>query len=79
MNVKLLKRFPSVPFQISTFCRAYGRVKLVDEADEFCVSMTEFDRLSERIEWIDLSFVERKRTPEWAIHIGRYFAHARPL
>ena len=32
--------------------------------------MTEFDRLSKRIEWIDLSFVERKRTPEWAIQIG---------
>ena len=32
--------------------------------------MTEFDRLSERIEWVDLSFVERERTPEWAIHVG---------
>ena len=32
--------------------------------------MTEFDRLSQCIEWIDLSFVERKRTPEWAIQVG---------
>ncbi|RLM67730.1 IS6 family transposase, partial [Halorubrum sp. Atlit-26R] len=27
--------------------------------------MPEFDRLSERIAWIDLSFVERDRTPRW--------------
>ena len=32
--------------------------------------MTEFDRLSERIVWIDLSFVERDRTPRWAIEVG---------
>ena len=32
--------------------------------------MAEFDRLSERIAWIDLSFVERDRTPRWAIEIG---------
>jgi len=32
--------------------------------------MAEFDRLSESIEWIDLSFVERNRTPEWAIQVG---------
>ena len=32
--------------------------------------MTEFDRLSEGIEWIDLSVVERDRTPEWAIQVG---------
>ncbi len=32
--------------------------------------MTESDRLSGCIEWIDLSFVERKRTPEWAIRVG---------
>jgi hypothetical protein len=32
--------------------------------------MPEFDRLSECIKWIDLSFVERKRTPEWAIQVG---------
>ena len=32
--------------------------------------MAEFDRLSENIEWIDLSFVERQRTPEWAIQVG---------
>ena len=28
------------------------------------------ERLSERITRIDLSFVERKRTPEWAIQVG---------
>ncbi|TKX34948.1 IS6 family transposase, partial [Halorubrum sp. CGM5_25_10-8B] len=27
--------------------------------------MTDFDRLSERTAWIDLSFVERDRTPRW--------------
>jgi transposase-like protein len=32
--------------------------------------MPEFDRLSESIAWIDLSFVERDRTPEWAIQVG---------
>ena len=32
--------------------------------------MTEFDRLSGGIEWIDLSFVKRWRTPEWAIQVG---------
>jgi transposase-like protein len=32
--------------------------------------MSEFDRLSGCIEWIDLSFVERQRTPEWAIQVG---------
>jgi len=32
--------------------------------------MTEFDRLSGRIEWIDVSFVERSRTPEWAMQLG---------
>jgi len=32
--------------------------------------MAEFDRLSKCIEWIDLSFVERRRTPEWAIEVG---------
>ena len=32
--------------------------------------MTEFDRLNGFIEWIDLSFVERERTPEWAIQVG---------
>jgi len=32
--------------------------------------MAEIERLSECIEWIDLSFVERKRTPEWAIRVG---------
>ena len=32
--------------------------------------MAEFDRLSERIAWIDLSFVKRDRTPRWAIEVG---------
>ena len=32
--------------------------------------MAEIERLSGCIEWIDLSFVERKRTPEWAIQVG---------
>ncbi len=32
--------------------------------------MAESERLSRCIEWIDLSFVERKRTPEWAIQMG---------
>ena len=32
--------------------------------------MPKFDRLSERIAWIDLSFVERDRTPRWAIEVG---------
>ncbi|RLM62584.1 IS6 family transposase, partial [Halorubrum sp. Atlit-26R] len=27
--------------------------------------MAETERLSERIAWIDLSFVERDRTPRW--------------
>ena len=47
-----------------------GRVKLEDEADEFRVHMPEFDRLNRCIEWIDLSLVERQRTPEWAIQVG---------
>ena len=29
-----------------------------------------FDRLNGCIEWIDLSVVERQRTPEWAIQVG---------
>jgi hypothetical protein len=32
--------------------------------------MAGIDRLSERIAWIDLSFVERDRTPRWAIEVG---------
>ena len=47
-----------------------GRVKLEDEADEFRVPMPEFDRLNGCIEWIDLSLVERRRTPKWTIQIG---------
>ena len=55
---------------LKPFAWTSGRVKLEDEADEFRVSMAEFDRLSGCIEWIDLSFVERDRTPEWAIQVG---------
>ena len=47
-----------------------GGVKLEDEAGEFWVSMTEFDRLNGCIERIDLSFVERERTSEWAIQVA---------
>jgi transposase-like protein len=32
--------------------------------------MPKFDRLSGCIEWIDLSFMERRRTPKWAIQVG---------
>ena len=32
--------------------------------------MAEFDRLNNGIAWIDLSFVERDRTPRWAIEVG---------
>jgi putative transposase len=32
--------------------------------------MPEFDRLSRNTEWIDLEFVERERTPEFAIQVG---------
>ncbi|WP_380676781.1 IS6 family transposase [Salinigranum sp. GCM10025319] len=32
--------------------------------------MAEIDRLSEPTEWIDLGFVERQRTPEFAIQVG---------
>ena len=32
--------------------------------------MLDPERLSECITWIDLSFVERRRTPEWAIEVG---------
>ena len=31
--------------------------------------MAEIERLSEYIEWIDLSFVGRKRTPKWGIQV----------
>jgi len=33
-------------------------------------SMPEIDRLGEPIEWIDLEFVERERTPRSAIQVG---------
>jgi transposase-like protein len=32
--------------------------------------MPKSDRLSNAIDWIDLSFVERDRTPRWAIEVG---------
>ena len=32
--------------------------------------MLDHERLSDTITWIDLSFVERQRTPEWAIQVG---------
>ena len=32
--------------------------------------MLDLERLGEAITWIDLSFVERRRTPEWAIQVG---------
>ena len=32
--------------------------------------MLDPERLSECITWIDLSFVERERTPDWAIQVG---------
>ena len=36
----------------------------------FECSMPKIERLSESIAWIDLSFVERQRTPDWAIQVG---------
>jgi hypothetical protein len=44
-----------------------GRVKLENEAFDFRFLMTEIERLSGGIAWIDLSFVERDQTPRWAI------------
>jgi len=32
--------------------------------------MAEIERLSKCIKWTDLSFVERQRTPKWAIQVG---------
>jgi hypothetical protein len=32
------------------------------------MAVPEIERLSDAIEWIDLSFVERTRTPSWAIY-----------
>jgi transposase-like protein len=32
--------------------------------------MLDPERLNDAITWIDLSFVERRRTPEWAIQVG---------
>jgi len=34
----------------------------------FECSMPKIERLSDAITWIDLSFVERLRTPDWAIY-----------
>ena len=36
----------------------------------FECSMPKIERLSDSIAWIDLSFVERRRTPEWAMEVG---------
>lgn len=36
----------------------------------FECSMSEFNRLSRNTEWIDLEFVERQRTPEFAIQVS---------
>lgn len=49
--------------------RRLVRVNLENEALNFRESMAEIDRLSERIAWIDLSFVERGRTPQWVIEV----------
>jgi len=32
--------------------------------------MPEIEHLDDAITWIDLSFVERERTPSWAIQVG---------
>lgn len=32
--------------------------------------MPEIERLSESTEWVDSSFVQRERTPRWAIDVG---------
>ena len=50
--------------------RFVGRVKLENEAFNLGLSMLDPERLSECITWIDLSFVERERTPGWAIQVG---------
>jgi hypothetical protein len=47
-----------------------GRVKLGMRRLMFECSMPETNRLSEPTEWIDLEFVERQRTPEFAIQVG---------
>ncbi len=36
----------------------------------FECSMPEIDRLGELTEWIELEFVERQQTPEFAIQVG---------
>ena len=66
-----LMLFDSItPSEPNSMVNSRGRVRLEDEAFGFRVSMAEIERLSECIEWIDLSFVERRRTPEWAIQVG---------
>ena len=47
-----------------------GRVKLGTRRSMFECPMPEIDRLSRNTEWIDLDFVERQRTPEFAIQVG---------
>jgi hypothetical protein len=37
--------------------------------------MAKTERLDSDIAWIDLSFVERKRTPKWAIQVGIRYHH----
>ena len=59
------------PLNSPETCVQYsGRVKLEDEAFDLEVSMDDFERLDGAITWIDLSFVERERTPGWAIQVG---------
>jgi len=58
---------------------AGGRVNVEDEALEFSVSMPELERLSERLAWIELSFVKRERTPsgrfKWASDVTWQVCH----
>ena len=46
------------------------RVRLRSDAVEIWLSMTDFDRLSGCSDWIDLSVVERERTPEPTVEVG---------
>jgi transposase-like protein len=41
--------------------------------------MPKIERLTECLKWIDLSFVERERTPEWAIQVGIWYHFAAML
>ena len=53
-----------------TLGRSGSRIKLENEAFNLGVPVLDPERLSECITWIDLSFVERRRTPDWAIQVG---------